>query len=123
MMRIAVAATLLVLAACGSEPDQTAPGDAGDAVKQLLTSLDAGDCAAVTAIVLTPDAIDCEQIEDLAGAYSDDGVDLDEITVEQGEVIDGSTTVTVDLGVGAQDEQWQAERVDGSWRVVFDSPE
>ncbi|MCL3819716.1 hypothetical protein [Aeromicrobium wangtongii] len=123
MVRTAVVAALLVLTACGSQSDGPARDGAGEAVKELLGALDAGSCAQVKSIVVTPDAIDCEQIQDLAGSYSDDGVDLDRITVKQGDTVDGSTTVTVDLGTDEADEQWQAEQVDGSWRVLFDSPE
>lgn len=126
MLRVAVVAALMVLTACASEsddprPEASPPARAGDAVKDLLTSLEAGDCDQVKRLVVTPDAIDCEQIEDLAGSYADDGIDLDDMTVTQGETVDGSTSVTVDLGPDAPDETWQVEKVAGSWRVLFDS--
>jgi len=38
-----------------------------------------------------------------------------------GEITGGSVTVTVDLGTDQPDEDWQAEQVDGRWRVLFDS--
>jgi len=124
MIRRCVAvAVLLLVAACGSDPAPSGSDAAGDAVEKLLTALDDGSCADVKKIVLTPDDIDCEQIETLAGSYTDQGIDLDDISVTTGEVNGGSTTVTVDLGIDDPDETWQAERVDGSWRVIFDSVE
>jgi hypothetical protein len=119
----ATVAVLLLAAACGSDSDSSGAEGAGDAVQELLTSLEAGSCSDVKEVVLTPDAIDCEQIEDLAGSYGDDGVDLDDITIRPGEVTEGSATVTVDLGTDDPDETWQAEHVDGTWRVIFDSVE
>ena len=121
-MRLLVAVTALLLAgACGSDSGSSDADGAGEAVQELLTSMDAGSCPDVQRIVLTPDLIDCEQIETLSGSYTDRGVDLDDLSVTTGEVVDNSVTVTVGLGGGEPDETWQAERVDGSWRVVFDS--
>lgn len=90
-------------------------------MRELMASLEAGSCPRVQAIVVTPDAIDCEMIGTLRDGYADDGVDLDDADVSAGEVVDGSTTVTVDLGAGEADQTWQVERVGGSWKVLFDS--
>lgn len=119
----AAVAVCLLVAACGAESSDSDAAGAGDAVKELMASVDAGSCPDVKRIVLTPDAIDCEQIQDLAGSYSSAGVDLDDVSVSVGEVVDRSATVTVDIGSDDDDEQWQVEKVDGSWRVMFDSVE
>jgi hypothetical protein len=123
MLRLAAVAAVLVVAGCGSDPASSEADGATDAVTQLMTSLEAGSCPDVKRIVLTPDAIDCEQIGALGGTYSNQGVDLDDVTLTTGEVTDGSATVTVDLGTDDEDETWQVEQVGGSWRVIFDSVE
>jgi hypothetical protein len=124
-----VSLTWALAAACGS--DAGSSGDAGDAggaatpekaVRQLMTSLEAGSCDDVRAVVVTPDLVDCEMIGELEGGYAADGVDLDGVRLETGEVVDGSTTVTASVD-GQDDETWQVERVDGSWRVLLDSEE
>lgn len=122
MLRTAAVALLLVTAACGSDPAPSGTDGAADAVTELLISLDAGSCADVKKIVLTPAAIECEEIGQLRGSYSDEGVDLDDITVTTGEISGGSATVTVDLGTD-DDETWQVEQVGDTWRVIFDSVE
>lgn len=122
-MKLLVAtAALLVLTACGSDADT--PGRAiaspEEAVTALIRAVDAGSCDDVKAVAVTPDAIDCEQIETLRGSYTDDGVDLDAMTASAGAPAGSSVTVTIDLGTDT-DETWQAEKVAGSWRVLFDS--
>jgi hypothetical protein len=121
MKHLAAVAVLMVAAACGSDAPASGTDGAAGAVIELLASVEVGSCPDVKDIVVTPDAIDCEQIGVLRGSYADDGVDLDDVTVTTGEVSDGSVTVTVDLGNDDPDETWQAEQVDGSWRVLFDS--
>lgn len=132
-MNRAVVTLLLVpaaaLGACGSGSGSSDSGGAGTAgaaapdtaVVSLLRAVDAGSCDAALKVVVTPDDLDCDQVASLKGSYSDDGVDLDSVTTTVGDVVDGSTTVTVDLGTDDPDEQWQAEQVDGRWRVLFDS--
>ena len=118
---VTVAVTgLLLLGACGSDAAGAANSPEG-AVQELMASLEAGSCPRVKTIVVTPDAIDCEMIETLRDGYADDGVDLDDADFTAGEVVDGSATVTVDLGGGEDDQAWQVERVDGTWKVLFDS--
>lgn len=123
MMRLAAVAALLVVAACGPDAEASGPDGAADAVKELLTAVEAGSCPDVQGVVVTPDTIDCEQIGQLRGTYADQGVDLDDVTVTAGEANGSSVVVTVDLGTDDADETWQAEQVDGSWRVLFDSQE
>ncbi|MET0819330.1 MAG: hypothetical protein ABWY58_00070, partial [Aeromicrobium sp.] len=72
-------------------------------------------------LVVTPDEIDCEMIGTLKGDYASDGVDLDDIELSSAEPVDGSTTVTVDLGTDEADQTWQVQQIDGDWKVLFDS--
>jgi hypothetical protein len=123
MKHLAAVAVLSLVAACGLSSDPEERSGAGDVVRELLVAVDAGSCPEVKRLVVTPDAIDCEQIQDLGGSYSQEGVDLDELSVSVGEIVDGSATVTADLGAGQEHEQWQVERLDGSWKVLFDSVE
>ena len=113
-------AGLLMLGACGSDAGGAANSPEG-AVRELMSSLEAGSCPQVKTIVVTPDEIDCEMVETLRDGYADDGVDLDDADVSAGEVVDGSATVTVDLGDDEDDQTWQVERVGGTWKVLFDS--
>ena len=113
-------AGLLMLGACGSDAGGAANSPEG-AVRELMSSLEAGSCPRVKTIVVTPDEIDCEMVETLRDGYADDGVDLDDADISSGEVVDGSATVTVDLGDDEDDQTWQVERVGGTWKVLFDS--
>lgn len=113
-------AGLLMLGACGAGAGGAANSPEG-AVRELMSSLEAGSCPQVKTIVVTPDEIDCEMVETLRDGYADDGVDLDDADVSAGEVVDGSATVTVDLGDDEDDQTWQVERVGGTWKVLFDS--
>jgi hypothetical protein len=115
-------AALLLASACGSSDSEGSPGPEA-AVTRLLTALEAGSCEDVKDVVVTPDLVDCEMIADLKGGYADDGVDLADVRTSRGEVFDGSTTVTVDLGGDEADQTWQVERVGGAWKVLFDSEE
>jgi hypothetical protein len=121
----AVTVTLLLASACGSEGSDGSAGAASpqDAVTRLMTALEDGSCPGVQDVVVTPDLVDCETIATLRGGYAADGVDLDAVDVSPGEAVDGSSSVTVDLGGDRDDETWQVERVDGSWKVLFDSEE
>lgn len=123
----AVATLVLVLTgACGSGSgsDETGSSDGSSperAVSAVMAAMEAGDCDAVKAVVVTPDAIDCEAVATLRGGYADDGVDLDDVDLTAGERSGDSATVIVDLGGSADDETWQVEKVDGAWKVLFDS--
>ncbi len=122
----AATAALMLASACGSDAgsDTEAGGSSPeDAVSTLMSALEDGSCARVRDVVVTPDLIDCESIETLQGGYAADGVDLDDATLSAAEVVDDSSSVTVDLGGDEDDQTWQVERVDGSWKVLFDSEE
>lgn len=131
-MKLLLAAMSLVLvAACGSQgssegsPSSTpspssASGPAG-AVEQLMRALDAGDCDAAKALVVTPSAIDCADVEAAAGSFAEEGTDLDDVTYEAGPVQGSSSRVSIDWGNENPGESYDVEKVDGNWLVVFDS--
>ncbi|MFC5677521.1 hypothetical protein [Aeromicrobium endophyticum] len=120
-MRLLVAsAALLLVAACGSGGG-AGSGSPEGAVSDLMAALEKGSCTDVKSVVVTPDDIDCEMIGTLKGDYAADGVDLDAIELSADEPVDGSATVTVDLGTDEDDQTWQVQQVDGSWKVLFDS--
>jgi hypothetical protein len=120
-MRLLVAtATLVLVAACGSGDPGGSDSPEG-AVSDLMVALEKGSCDDVKDVVVTPDDIDCEMIGTLEGDYEADGVDLDAVKLSADEPVDGSATVTVDLGTGEAGQTWQVQQVDGSWKVLFDS--
>ena len=116
-------AALVLVSACGSSDTGAGAASPEDAVSRLLTALEDGSCSGVRDVVVTPDLVDCEMVEDLQGGYAADGIDLDDVSLSAGEVVDDSASVTADLGAGQDAETWQVERVDGSWKVLFDSEE
>lgn len=124
---IAAALVLLLTGACGSDgSDDAARSDGSSperAVAAVMAGMEAGDCDDVKAVVVTPDAIDCEAVETLRGAYAADGVDLDDVDLSAGDRSGSSVTVTADLGGEADPETWQVEKTGGSWKVLFDSEE
>lgn len=139
MRRLLAAAALVVLAACGSEgsagpeatggttpsattaaPDEQ-PSAPERAVETLMRSLDDGDCAAVQAIVVTPATVDCDVVRQAEGSFADEGIVLDDVIYAGGPVEDSSSTVTITWGNEYPDESYDVEKVDGTWRVVFDS--
>lgn len=120
-MKVLVAAAALVLvAACGSG-DPAGSSSPEGAVSDLMAALEKGSCADVKDVVVTPDEIACEMIGTLKGGYEADGVDLDAVTLSADEPVDGSATVTVDLGTDDADQTWQVQQVDDAWKVLFDS--
>jgi hypothetical protein len=132
---LAVVALLLV-SACGSDSEPSAGGSSSPAeptesqsaaparaVERLVASLEAGSCEDVKTIVVTPSLVDCEVIESLGGSFADQGVALDDVTYSVDEIEGDSGTVAVDWGTGEADESWQVERIDGEWKVIFDSVE
>lgn len=120
MKLLVASAALLLLAACGSG-DGAGSDSPEAAVSDLMTALEKGSCPDVKRVVVTPDDIDCEMIGTLKGDYADDGVDLDAAQLSSDDPVDGSTTVTVDLGSDQDAQTWQVQQVDGSWKVLFDS--
>lgn len=131
-MKLLLAALSLVLvAACGSQdssegdpapsPSATAAAGPAAAVEQLMRALDAGDCDAAKALVVTPSALDCGDVEAAAGSFAEEGNDLDTVTYEAGEVEGTSASVTIDWGNENPGESYDVEKIDGTWRVLFDS--
>lgn len=137
MKRLVACCVLLVATtACGGPSDDPAPtseptasaspspvgasGPAG-AVEGLMRALDAGDCDAAQALVLTPSNLGCDQVELSAGSFAEEGNDLDAATYRAGEASGPSTTVTIDWGSENPDETYDVQQVDGAWLVVFDS--
>ena len=120
-MRLLVAsAALLLLAACGSSDGAGSDSPEG-AVGDLMAALEKGSCKDVKRLVVTPDEVDCEMIGTLKGDYASDGVDLGDVELSAAEPVDGSTTVTVDLGSDQDAQTWQVQQIEGSWKVLFDS--
>lgn len=127
MRALAALAVLLLVAACGSESgsegrESAAPGPE-DAVETLLMSLEAGSCPDVKAIVVTPATVDCEVIATLEGSFAEEGIDLADVTYTAEDLADESGSVSTDWGNDEPAESWQVERIDGVWKVVFDSVE
>lgn len=131
-MKLLLAALSLVLvAACGSQdssegrpsPSASATAVAGPeaAVEQLMRALDAGDCKAAKALVVTPSAIDCGDVEAAAGSFAEEGNDLEDVTYEASDVQGTSASVTIDWGNDNPGESYDVEKIDGTWRVLFDS--
>jgi hypothetical protein len=132
MKSLLAAVALLLVSACGtgsdggSDPGGSTDDGAALAVEQLVTALEAGSCDDVKDVVVNPAAVDCEVVESLEGSFADEGVDLAEVTYEAGEVTDDSATVTIGWGgddAENPDETWDVERIDGTWKVLFDSVE
>ncbi|MFI5426463.1 hypothetical protein [Aeromicrobium sp. UC242_57] len=136
-MRLLLAAMSLVLvAACGTSdsggggstesPAPTAPtasaasGPAA-AVEQPMRALDAGDCDAVKALVVTPSAVDCGDVEAAEGSFADEGTELDDVTYTAGPSQGTTAKVTIDWGNDNPGESYDVENVDGTWLVVFDA--
>lgn len=123
-MKLLVAAMSVLLmsplAACGSGSDASGASTPEAAVSSFLTGLEAGDCGAVKKIVVTPSTVDCEVVKSLKGSYADEGTDVDDISLKAGDVEGDSAVVT--LG-GSPDESIDVERIDGSWRVIYDTDE
>lgn len=139
-MRILLAVSVAaVLAACGSEPgpaprtpDEPSatrtsspaserPSGPERAVESLMRALDAGDCARVKRLVVTPSAVDCAVVRAAEDSFADDGIDLDEVVYRSGPVEGSSTTVRITWGNGTPRESYDVERVRRRWLVVLDS--
>lgn len=127
MRALAALTVLLLVAACGSESGSDGPETAAtgpeDAVRQLLTALESGSCSGVKDVVLAPATIDCEMVGSMEGSLADEGVAIDDVTYATGEIVDESGSVTTGWGDGEDGSTWQVERIDGTWKVVFDSVE
>lgn len=130
-MRLVAALLLLLTAvACGDErtpqtstPSSSAPvlNEREQVVDTLMRAIEAGDCDRVKDVVLTPSEIDCGAIVDSAGMLEMEGVDLDGVRYEAGEIAGDSSTVTITWSKDLPEEAMDVQRVDGEWLVVFDS--
>jgi len=102
------------------DPTTTTPAPSASAAEQALrtylVAADAGDCDEVKETVLLPEQVECADVREQQGRWSEDGVDLRTVPMET-EVVESSATVTVDWPRDP-DDVWSLEHVDGSWRVV-----
>lgn len=136
MKLLLAAMSLLLVAACGtgdSSPGGMSSGPAqthtatpvvqgpAAAVKELMRALDAGNCDEVRAVVVTPSAIDCGDVEAAAGSFAEEGTDLADVTYQAGPEQGTTSRVTIDWGNENPGESYDVEKVDGKWLVVFDS--
>ncbi|MGA8986613.1 hypothetical protein [Aeromicrobium sp.] len=138
MRQLVAAGALLVVAACASPepgayddptapastvPASTAPARTGPeaAVEQLMRALDAGNCRRAKQLVVTPSELECDTVEQAAGSFADEGIDLDEADYRAGPTHDASATVRIMWGAGQPTESYDVQRIGGRWRVVFDS--
>jgi hypothetical protein len=97
------------------------PTGAAAAVADLMRALDDGDCRTAKRLVVTPSELGCDVVEQAAGSFADEGIDLDAVSYRAGAVRGGSSTVTIRWGNGYPAESYEAQRVGGRWKVVFDS--
>jgi hypothetical protein len=91
------------------------------AVEKLMRALDDGDCAAVKRVVVTPSEVDCGLVTEAAGSFAAEGIDLDQVRYRATKAEDESVTVEITWGNEYPTESYEMQRVDGAWRVVFDS--
>jgi hypothetical protein len=98
-----------------------APTDPEIAVEKLMRALDDGDCAAVKHVVVTPSEVDCGLVTEAAGSFAAEGIDLDQVRYRATKPEDDSVTVEITWGNDYPTESYDVQRIDGDWRVVFDS--
>jgi hypothetical protein len=115
-----VLALVLLLGACGGGGDASGD-DPARSVEAMMRALDAGDCDAVKEVVLTPSEIDCGFVADLGGMFADEGLDLEKVDFSVTERSGDQATVEIDWGDGDPAETYEVQRVDGRWKVLFDS--
>ncbi len=116
----AVALLLGLLGGCGGgEPP--AGEDPAASVETMMRALDDGDCDAVKEVVVTPSQIDCGFVSDLGGMFAAEGLDLDDVDFSVTERTGDQATVRIEWGDGDPAETYEVQRLDGRWKVVFDS--
>lgn len=86
-----------------------------------MRALDEGDCRTAQRLVVTPSELTCDIVELSRGSFADEGIDLDETTYEAGAVHDASSTVRITWGNDYPVESYEVQKIDGRWKVVFDS--
>lgn len=115
-------AVLALVGACSGGPDGSGdPADPAAAVETMMRAFDTGDCQAVKDVVLTPSEIDCGFVTELGGMFDDEGLDLDTVEYTVTESEDDQATVEIDWNDGDPNETYEVQRVDGAWKVLFDS--
>jgi hypothetical protein len=133
--RIAAVCLLLTLVACGDKeggPTPTtpaptkssstgAPSEREQVVETLMRAIEDGDCDTAKKVVVTPSAIDCAQLSEASGMLAAEGVDMDDVRYEDGDVAGDSSTVTITWSNDLPSETIDVQRVDDTWLVVFDS--
>ena len=126
---------LLALVACGDKeggstpttpapsPQSTtsAPSETEKVVETLMRAIEDGDCDTVKKVVVTPSAIDCAQLTEASGMLAAEGVDMDDVRYEDGDVAGDSSTVKITWSKDLPSETIDVQRVDGEWLVEFDS--
>lgn len=112
-------AVLALVGGCSGGPDGS--DDPAAAVETMMRALDAGDCQAVKDVVLTPSEIDCGFVTDLGGMFADEGLELDDVDFAVAESSGDQATVEIDWNDGDPSESYEVQRVDGTWKVLFDS--
>jgi hypothetical protein len=138
MRRLVAAAAMLLAAACGTSdppepatssthPSTTTPAPAHSlspaeaAVDGLMRALDAGDCKAAKKLVVTPSELGCDAVEQAKDSFAAEGIDLDDVAYRAGAVHGASATVSITWGNGYPTESYDVQKVDGRWKVIFDS--
>jgi hypothetical protein len=135
MRQIVAMAAVLVVAACGTsdppEPAKPSPSSTSStapalspaeaAVDALMRALDAGDCPAAKALVVTPSELGCDVVEQSKDSFVAEGIDLDEVTYRAGAEHDASATVTITWGNDYPEESYDVQKVGDRWKVVFDT--
>ncbi|WP_311210419.1 MULTISPECIES: hypothetical protein [unclassified Aeromicrobium] len=112
-------AVLVLVGACSGGPDSSENPAA--AVETMMRALDAGDCQAVKDVVLTPSEIDCGFVTEIGGMFADEGLELDDVDFTVAESSGDQATVEIDWNDGDPRESYEVQRVDGAWKVLFDS--
>ncbi|MGQ2910499.1 hypothetical protein [Aeromicrobium sp.] len=112
-------AVLVLVGACSGGPDGSENPAA--AVETMMRALDAGDCQAVKDVVLTPSEIDCGFVTEIGGMFADEGLELDDVDFTVAESSGDQATVEIDWNDGDPRESYEVQRVDGAWKVLFDS--
>ena len=115
------------IGACGSPTQSGGVEDAASPTNQTelaaqqtlrsyLLAADAGDCEALKVVVLAPSGVDCDQVREAAGLWSEGDNDLQKLAMKA-EITDDSATVTLTWRDGTQDT-WDLQRVEGKWLVM-----
>lgn len=135
---LAVAVLGLLLAACGTNESAGDPGPRPTKVEEKhaeqktteavegaflewMSADNDGDCEGVKARVTQPDSIDCEIVEEQAGAW-EGLVDDEEYLAQYSKVTITQESATMEIEDHTDEVLvWDLERVDGRWLIVSDA--